>query len=130
MKIRFLLIKFGEVLKFNFFEFKYLRLFVQEIYDFKKEFGNYPNKQSLESVLNIKFIEQDDPSIKQLKEFFDHYCCNIGNNNINDNYVKLNALEFCKKQTLKEAMIKSVDLLKKSSYEEIRRLIDRSFKIR
>lgn len=118
----------GEVLDINFFELKYLRLFVQEIYDFKIEFKTYPTKQTLESIFNTKYKDEIEPSIKQLKDFFCR-CTSGENNNINKDYVKSKALEFCKKQKLKEAMIKSVDLLKKSSYEEIKKLIDDALKL-
>lgn len=57
----------GEVLDINFFELKYLRLFVKEVYDFKDKFKTYPNKQTLETLFLAK--DGEDASIKQLKEF-------------------------------------------------------------
>ena len=39
-------------------------------------------------------------------------------------YIKEQAIDFCKKQVLKEAMIKSVKLLKSSSYDEIQKIIN------
>lgn len=50
-------------------------------------------------------------------------------NSVNSDFVKQNSIEFCKKQKLKEAMIKSVELLKKSSFDEIKQLIDVAIKL-
>jgi hypothetical protein len=44
------------------------------------------------------------------------------------NYVKDTFLDFCKNQTLKGALIKSVDLLELGDYDDIRNLIDRALK--
>ena len=46
-----------------------------------------------------------------------------------DGYVKKKSLDFCRKQNLKEAMIKSVKLLHSSSFEEISRVINEALKL-
>lgn len=61
----------GEVLDINFFELKYLRSFVKEVYDFKDKFKTYPNKQTLETLINTK--TDDDASVKQLKDFMKRF---------------------------------------------------------
>lgn len=50
-------------------------------------------------------------------------------NTVNSDYVKQNAIEFCKKQKLKEALIKSVELLKTCSFEEISKNINTAIKL-
>ena len=44
------------------------------------------------------------------------------------NYVKDTFLDFCKNQTLKNALMKSVDLLELGDYDDIRNLIDKALK--
>ena len=44
-------------------------------------------------------------------------------------YIKDTALDFCKKQKLKEALIKSVDLIKSSSFDEVSKVIDSALKL-
>ena len=61
----------GEVLDFNFFELKYLRTFVKDIYDFKQKFKTYPSRATLDTLINQK--ADDDASVKQLKEFFKRF---------------------------------------------------------
>ena len=44
-------------------------------------------------------------------------------------YIKDIALDFCKKQKLKAAILKSVDLLQSSSFDEIRDIIDNAINL-
>ncbi len=44
-------------------------------------------------------------------------------------YVKQKSLDFCKKQKLKLAILTSVDLLQKSSFEEIQKVINEAMKL-
>lgn len=61
----------GEVLDFNFFELKYLRTFVKDVYDFKEKYRTYPSKATIQQIIDTK-IEQD-ASTKQLKEYFKRF---------------------------------------------------------
>jgi len=118
----------GEVLDYNFFELKYLRLFVKKIYDFKQEYKTYPSRATIETILRSEISDENETLQKQVRDFYARFVSN-NNNTVNSDYVKINSIEFCKKQKLKEAMMKSVDLLKKSSFEEIRVLIDNAIKL-
>lgn len=115
----------GEVLDINFFELKYLKLFVKEIYVFREAYKTFPNKETFQTILETKLKENsEDLALKQANDFFKR----IGQSekSINEEYVKRNSIEFCKKQKLKEALIKSVDLLKTSSFDEIKDLINKA----
>ena len=61
----------GEVLDINFFELKYLRLFVKEVYDFKTQFKIYPSKATIETIIDSK--KEDDAAIKQMKDFYSRF---------------------------------------------------------
>lgn len=115
----------GEVLDVDFFEIKYLKSFVREIYEFKNKYKIYPGKETIGSILQSK--DKTDTINEQMLEFFNNF--NSSGNSVNSDYVRQNAIEFCKKQKLKDAMIKSVELLKKSSFDEIRTLIDSAIKL-
>lgn len=117
----------GEVLDYNFFELKYLRVFVKNIYEFKNKFGSYPNKTTFESLLRTGISGEQDIVQKQVRNFYAQFVAS--GNSIDSTYVRSSAIEFCKKQKLKEAMLKSVELLKKSSFEEIRSLVDTALKL-
>lgn len=117
----------GEVLDYNFFELKYLRVFVKRIYEFKNKFGKYPSKSTFEALLRTEIGVENTVVQKQVRSFYTQF--NTSGNTIDIDYVKTNAIEFCKKQKLKEAMLKSVELLKKSSFDEIRTLVDTALKL-
>lgn len=117
----------GEVLDYNFFELRYLRVFVKTIYDFKTKFGRYPGKSTFEALLRTNIGEENDVVQKQVRTFYAQFT--TSGNSVDIDFVKSNAIEFCKKQKLKEAMLKSVELLKKSSFDEIRRVVDTALKL-
>lgn len=117
----------GEVLDYKFFELRYLRTFVKIIYDFKNKFGKYPTKTTFETVLRTSLEEENESVQKQIRTFYASFI--TSGNTVDVDYVKNNAIEFCKKQKLKEAMLKSVELLKRSSFEEIRKEIDNALKL-
>jgi len=108
----------GEVLDYNFFELKHLRVFVRKIYDYKDKYKKYPNKTTFESILRTDLKEEQENTQKQVRSFYAQFTTT--GNTVDIDYVKTNAIEFCKKQKLKEAMLKSVELIKRSSFEEIR----------
>jgi archaellum biogenesis ATPase FlaH len=117
----------GEVIDYNFFELKYLRVFVKKIYDYKTKFKKYPSKTTFESMLRTDLVNEQESLQKQIRAFYAQFI--TSGNTVDVDYVKSNAIEFCKKQKLKEAMIKSVELLKSSSFEEIRSLVDNALKL-
>jgi len=117
----------GEVLDYNFFELKYLRIFTKKIFDYKTKFGKYPSQATVETILRSEMDEENEAIQKQIREFYARFASGVAG--VDDEYVKTNSVEFCKKQKLKEAMIKSVELLKQSSFEEIRQLIDNAIKL-
>lgn len=117
----------GEVLDYNFFELRYLQVFVKRIYDFKNKFGKYPSKSTFESLLRTEIGVENKVIQSQVRSFYTGFV--TSGNTVDIDYVKTNAIEFCKKQKLKEAMLKSVDLLKKSSFDEIRTLVDTALKL-
>jgi KaiC/GvpD/RAD55 family RecA-like ATPase len=117
----------GEVLDYNFFELRYIQVFVKKIYDFKNRFGKYPSKSTFEALLRTEIGNENDVVQKQVRSFYAQFTAS--GNSIDIDYVKQNAIEFCKKQKLKEAMLKSVELLKKSSFDEIRSLVDTALKL-
>jgi len=117
----------GEVLDYNFFELRYIQVFVKKIYDFKNRFGKYPSKSTFEALLRTEIGGENDVVQRQVRSFYAQFI--TSGNSMDIDYVKQNAIEFCKKQKLKEAMLKSVELLKKSSFEEIRNLVDTALKL-
>ena len=117
-----------EVLSIDFFELKYLQVFVQKIFDYKDKYGVHPSKQAMLTILRAELDDENSATQKQTRDFFARIYkseIEIGG----EEYIKDTALDFCRKQKLKEAMIKSVSLLQTSSFDEISSVINDALKL-
>ena len=100
-----------EVLDASFFELKYLRVFVTKLFSYRKKYNVHPTDKILQ---------------KQVRDYFARICIS----GIQDEkYIKETALDFCKKQKLKEALMRSVDLIESSSYDQVRTVIDNALNL-
>ena len=73
-------------------------------------------------------MEKQNQSKSESREY---YARVLANGQIPDSsdFIKDTALDFCKKQKLKEALIKSVELIKSSSFDEVSKVIDNALKL-
>ena len=118
----------GEVLKTDFFELKYLKIFANKIYEYKKEFGSHPSKEIYTTVLRTQLEDENDAVVKQVRDFFVRIVTQEPDIE-SEEYIKKMSLDFCRKQNLKEAMVKSVKLLQSSSFDEISQIINEAIKL-
>lgn len=117
-----------EVLSIDFFELKYLQAFTRKVFDFKTKYDVHPSKDAMLSVLRAELDDENPATQKQTRDFF----ARIYKSEIEvggEAYIKETALDFCRKQKLKEAMIKSVGLLEASSFDEISSVINEALKL-
>jgi len=117
-----------EVLSIGFFELKYLQVFVQKIFNHKDKYGVHPSRQVMLTILRAELDDENKATQKQTRDFFARIYkseIEIGG----EEYIKDTALDFCRKQKLKEAMIKSVGLLEASSFDEISLVINEALKL-
>ena len=115
-----------EVLETEYFELKYLQVFVDKIFAYKESYNVHPTSKILTTILRIELDDETDAVKKQTRDFF----ARIYNTEIKDaEFVKNTALDFCRKQVLKSAMIQSVSLLKSSSFDEIAKVINDALKL-
>ena len=78
------------------------------------------------SLLRTNLETENEAIQKQIRDFFTR----LSSHDIDGTeYIKDTSLDFCKKQKLKEAILKSVDLLQSSSYGEIKSVIDDALKL-
>ena len=115
-----------EVLDVNFLELEYLRVFVSKVIDYRTKYTVHPSFEALISILRTELDEEDEVIQKQVREYF----ARIKTKDITDAaYIKETSLDFCRKQNLKEAMMKSVGLLQTCSFDEISKVINESLKL-
>ena len=119
----------GEVLDINFFELKYLQEFVRKIYAYKKKYKKHPATSTYESILKSEDSSSQSEIIrKQVREFYVRI--KTGNYDaVDEEFVRDKSLDFCRKQTLQGAMLKSVKLMQDSSFDEVSKIINEALKL-
>ncbi len=117
----------SEVLDIQFLELKYLQVFTSKIFGYRKKYGSHPSYNTLVSILKSGMDGESEALQTQVRSYF----ARIQTSDFVDGaeYIKETALDFCKKQKLKEAMIKSSHLLQTSSFDEISKLIFDALKL-
>lgn len=124
--IQALLIDFGwaeqmhEIIKVEYFDLEHFQYLVKRYYDYYTKWSTFPTIPILANILrdNLKNgIGADDiilrrivPLLKKIRKEPD----------LRDlPYVKEKALDFCKKQAMKEALYRSTDLIISNEYDEV-----------
>ena len=116
-----------EVLDTNYLELKYLQVFVDLLFQHKQSYP-HPTYEAMVSVVRTQTEDYSDSIIKQVIEFLARVKSNaIGDDD--EEYVKEKSLDFCKKQKLKEAILKSVDLLQSQSFDQIQKVINEAMNL-
>ena len=115
-----------EVLDIEFLELSYLRVFAKKIFDYKDKYKAHPSSDIMTTVLRTEVTAENELVQKQVRDFF----ARMLKTEVQDaEYIKTTSIDFCKKQGLKSAILKSVPLLKRSSFEEVQKLINDAMKL-
>jgi hypothetical protein len=115
-----------EVLDVNFLELRYLKLFLKVIFQYRQKYGVHPSRSILGTILRSGIDDENEMTQQQVREY---YARVMSAHLENQEYIKDTALDFCRKQNLKSAMIKSIGLLQSSSFDEIAVVINESLKL-
>jgi len=117
-----------EVLDTQFLELKYLRVFIQKVFEYREKYKVHPTTRTMLTLVRSELDDENDAIQKQVRDYFSRiYKSDMEVEG--EEYIKDTALDFCKKQVLKEAMLKSVGLLKNSSFDEIACTINDALKL-
>ena len=115
-----------EVIDINFLELKYLQVFVRIIQNYREKYGIHPSEDIMKSVIRSELAGELESVQQQTRNYF----ARIYRDDIRDaEYIKSTALDFCRKQKLKGAMLKSVKLLENLSFDEISKEINDALKL-
>jgi replicative DNA helicase len=116
-----------EVLDLNFLQYEYLRVFVQILLDYREKYRTHPSYEIMATKIKSGLDSYTPALAKQIRAF---YASVLSDSELRDGpFIKDNALDFCRKQVLKGAMIKSVKLIKTSSFDEIQSVIEKALKL-
>ena len=115
-----------EVLDVGFLELEYLKVVLQKIIDYRDKYQVHPSVAAFDTILNTELDSEEQIIRTQVREYFDK----MHNTDPSDvKYIKETSLDFCRKQNLKEAMLKSVNLLQNCSFDEISTVINEALKL-
>ena len=115
-----------EVLDVAFLELEYLRVFLRKTIDYRTRFDRHPSSSTMDTIIHTELSDEDELVAQQVREYFEK----INGYEVGDReYIKETSLDFCRKQTLKEAMMKSVGLLQTCSFDEISTEINNALKL-
>jgi len=115
-----------EVLDINFLELNYLKCFLNKVFSYRKKYEVHPSRDIMKTILRSELDNENELTSKQVREYYVRSQINA----VTDvEYIKDTALDFCKKQNLKSAMVKSIGLLQNSSFDEISQVINDSLKL-
>ena len=112
-----------DIVKEEFFELDAYKWVLNTIIDYYAEFKTLPTLDVFKHKLND--VENDvlkESIISHLRSIHKK----LGEDDLN--YVKKQFLEFCRNQSLKSAILESVDLLQNGKYEEIKSAVDSALK--
>jgi replicative DNA helicase len=117
-----------EVLDIGFLELKHLQIFVRKVFEHKEKYDVHPSYKTMATILRSELEGENEAVQQQIRSYF----ARIYKSDVeieSSDYIKEVALDFCKKQKLKEAMMKSVSLLQQSSFDEISEIINNALKL-
>ena len=117
----------AEVIDVSFFELKYLQVFTETLLEYRKKYRSHPNHEIMMTELKSGLTHHDKVVADQVRNFYAKIYKSEGVDEAD--YIKDKAIDFCRKQVLKSAMMKSVKLLKSSSFDQISKVIEDAMKL-
>ena len=107
-----------EVMKFDYFELKYLQFLCDRFFGFFEKYRNFPTLQLLVTIIKDDLTTGSDVILRD--QVIEYLTRMKASPNIGDlKFVKEKALDFCKKQALQQALEESVKAIKSEKYEEV-----------
>ena len=107
-----------EVMKYDYFELKYLQFLCDRFFSFYAKYRNFPTMQLLVSIIKDELTAGDDIILRE--QVVEYLTRMKSSPNLGDlKFVKDKTLDFCKKQTLQQALEESVKAIKQENYESV-----------
>ena len=91
-----------EVLNINFLELKHLRVFVKRIIDYRSKYGIHPTEKIMKSVIGTQLRNENEATQISIRDYYARVLASSESLEGSE-YIKDVALDFCRKQKLKEA---------------------------
>ena len=115
-----------DVFRTEYFDLKYLQYLSEKYFAFARKYKNYPSLQLLVTIISddLKSAGADGVLKSQVIEYLKRMRAATDLGDLP--FVKEKALDFCKRQALKEALEQSVDLINTEKYEAVADIIKKA----
>ena len=118
----------SEVMDINYFESKHLQVFIKLMLDYKIKYSTHPGKTIMENEVRDKISEESEVTQSRIRGFFARVISDEKEDE--DEYVKDEALTFCRRQKIKEGFVKAAQKLKSDGeLESVKDILDEAFKL-
>jgi len=106
----------SEVLDVRYFDLKYLQYLADKFFEYAKKYKTFPTFELLITIIRDDLKSNADTLLRdQIVEFLQRVKSNPNPGDLK--YVQDKSLDFCRKQSLKIALEKCVDLMETEKYE-------------
>ena len=104
-----------------FFELTYLEKVTEILFNYKRQYNTYPSPEVIEIIAAEDLAGDRDLLLSQIKD----YLALIKDKPLNGDtgFIQSSSLDFCRRQTLKEAMVKAIDKIEESDYDSISTIV-------
>lgn len=116
-----------EVLNLEFLELKFLQVFVGKIFEYKTKYKTHPSRDIMETVLRTDLSDLPEILQKQTREYYARVI--TSDFDTEKAYIKNEALDFCRRQKLHEAMLQAVKQIQNSKFDEVSKIINDALKL-
>jgi len=107
-----------EVMHSDFFDLRYLKYLSEKYFAYFAKYRTFPTPQLLISIVKESLLDDHDILLKE--QIIDYLHRLRTDPDLGDiSYVKDQALDFCKRQSFKDALEQAVDLIGKNEYESV-----------
>lgn len=107
-----------EIMSPTFFELKYLQYLTQRYFDYYQKYKDFPTLSLLVTIIRDDLKEGKDVVLRdQIVEYLQRIRVNPDMGDVQ--YVKDKTLDFCKKQAMKEALEKAVEMIATDNLDSV-----------
>lgn len=119
--------RMSEVLKVEHLELKHLQVFTRILFDYRDKFRKHPSKETILTLLRTQMDEEGEATKKLVSQFYGR----VSNDEIkgdDETFIKEQALDFCRKQAVQEAMLLSLEKINSAHFDDVSKLINDALK--
>ena len=109
-----------DVMDSRFFDLGYLQAIVQKFFDHKRKYKTFPSSDVLEVM-----VTKDENTDKDISIQVRDYLRRTREHPLNGDtgYIQDSSLDFCRKQTMKNAFVQAIDKMQESKFDDIATII-------